>query len=152
MRRLSKEGFSLIELMIVIAVMGILAAIAAPNLRNYMADRRLGGAAREVMTDLMLARMQAVNQNKRVGFALIDNHRYQIFADNNQNGSADSGETVMTKDIHPDYYDVTFTSTTTPVFIPNGTVFTATNGTVTVTNYRGSKQVTTSSAGRVRIS
>ena len=60
------------------------------------------------------------------------------------------GEDVV-RDIHPDYYDVTFSSNTSPEFRPNGTVVAATNGTVTLSNATESKQVITSSAGRVRI-
>lgn len=36
MRRFNAKGFSLIELMIVVVIVGVLAAVALPNYRNYL--------------------------------------------------------------------------------------------------------------------
>lgn len=151
MRSTRNKGFTLIEIMIVIVIMGIMAAIATPNLMSYMSRLRLNGAARQVMTDLMLARGKAVSENKRVGVVFTSNHQYTIFSDNNQNSAIDTGELTVSKNIQAEFADVTLSSNTSPIFLPNGSVLSATNGTVTLSNTSGSKQVTTSSAGRVRI-
>jgi type IV fimbrial biogenesis protein FimT len=142
-------GFTLLEMMIVIAVMAILAAIAAPNFTSYMAHRRLNGAARQVMTDLMEARMKAVSQNNRFKvFFSEDGHRYTILDDSNNNNTEDSDETSTTKDIHDAYHDVTFSATADPIFYPRGTAY---GTTVTLTNSSGSKSVSVATAGRVKI-
>jgi len=134
----------LIELMIVIAIIGIVSAIAAPNFTTYMAERRLSGAARMVMSDLMNARMLAVSQNRnvRVTFSTTS-YTYDA-----------TGTSPITKNIQTGfgYHDVTLSSNTNPEFMPNGAVLAATNGTVTLSNTTGlKKEVITSSAGRVRI-
>jgi len=136
------------ELMIVIAIMAILAAIAAPNYTSFMAQRRLNGAARQIMSDLMHARMQAVNQNNEFKITFVNSHEYQILDDDNSNGSSDSGESVRTKSVQTDYSDVTLSSTANPVFNPRGT---ANGATITLSNSAGSKSVSLAITGRVII-
>jgi len=143
------RGFTLVEMMIVVTVMAILAAVAAPNFTSYMTHRRLNGAARQIMTDLMEARMRAVSQNNRFKvFFLDDGHRYTILDDSNNNNTEDSGETSTTKDIRDVYRDVTFSATADPIFYPRGTAY---GTTVTISNSGGSKSVTVATAGRVKI-
>ena len=147
-----KYGFTLLELMMVVAIMGILSAIATPNLMYYMAERRLNGAARMVMSDLMAARQKAVTQNNKfkVFFNATNHHEYTILDDDNGNGAADTGEATEVRDIRRDYYDVTFTASADPIFYPRGT---ASGTTVTVTSSRTgvSKVVTVALNGRVKI-
>jgi len=143
-------GFTLMELILVVAVMGIMAAIAIPAFMGFLPGMRLNGAARQVMGDLMDARMAAVKNNNEFKIFFLNNHQYKILDDKNGNGVDDDGTgTSRTMDIQDNYSDVTLTDTGDPVFSPKGTATTL--STITLQNSSGSKSVSISIAGRVKI-
>lgn len=54
------KGFTIIELMIVLAILGILVLMGVPSLKSFIDDARLNAAATEFMTDAVLTRSTAV--------------------------------------------------------------------------------------------
>lgn len=62
-------GFSLTELMIVIAITGIIGAMASPSFVNMIQRAQLATAAEAFNADYQYAKMQSVKQNKSVYLA-----------------------------------------------------------------------------------
>jgi type IV fimbrial biogenesis protein FimT len=66
-----QAGMSLIELMIGIAVLGILLALGAPTFSRWTQSSQIRNAAEAIHNGLMLARAEAVRRNTAVRFQLV---------------------------------------------------------------------------------
>lgn len=65
-RRIAQRGVTIIELMIVVTIGAILAAVAIPGLRDTLNSTRQTTALGLVMSDLNQARGEAIKRNARV--------------------------------------------------------------------------------------
>ncbi|MEQ8660587.1 MAG: GspH/FimT family pseudopilin [Gammaproteobacteria bacterium] len=62
----TQRGFTILELMTVVAVLGILLAIGVPSFRTLLADNRIVSQLNQFSSTLALARSEAVKANRRV--------------------------------------------------------------------------------------
>jgi prepilin-type N-terminal cleavage/methylation domain-containing protein len=69
------KGFSLIELIVVVTLIGIIAAIAGLNLVSYTINRNLNSAARDVASDFFIYKEKAISESTtyRITFAIGGN-------------------------------------------------------------------------------
>lgn len=68
----SSKGFTLIELMVTISVLGLLLMAVVPNVASAMQDTRARGIAEHLLQGLNKARIEAIKHNRAVRFSLVD--------------------------------------------------------------------------------
>lgn len=131
-------GFSTIELIAVMAVMGIVAAIAAPNWSSLLPNYQLNNSTRQVQSELHSIKMRAAAENIGFQFAYAQGASgYTIQRDS---------KTLVTK---PLAEGTIIMKEGTISFSPRGT---ASGNRVRLRNANGTcRQVVVSQTGRVRI-
>jgi prepilin-type N-terminal cleavage/methylation domain-containing protein len=74
-----EHGFTLMELMITIVILCILLGLAIPGFSSWLPKYRLRGAARDIYSNLQLAKMTAVKDRNRCKVLFdVANSRYQV--------------------------------------------------------------------------
>lgn len=100
MRIKNENGFTLIEIIMVVIIIGIMAAIAAPNFISWLSNMRLKAAARDLYGAAMKAKGEAVKRNKNC--ALTFNQQvgattfvYIVYEDADTDFQYDAGEDIL---------------------------------------------------------
>jgi prepilin-type N-terminal cleavage/methylation domain-containing protein len=91
----NRQGYTLLEIMIVVALIGSVGLFAMANLRGKMPGYYLDRATTQLVNDLTSARMRAISQALPADFSINSSAKtYSIWVDANTNKTDDVGETV----------------------------------------------------------
>jgi type IV fimbrial biogenesis protein FimT len=100
-------GFTLMEILVLLVVIGIMMSIAAPGFANFIANGRISSASNDLLSDLRLARSIASTNGRRAVVCASTNGTSCsstvgdwrvgriVFIDKNANAVFDAGETLV---------------------------------------------------------
>jgi type IV fimbrial biogenesis protein FimT len=126
-------GFTIIELMFVVALIAVLLGIGAPAMTTMVANNRISTVASDLLTDFTFARATAISRSQRVGICASNDQAtcngsswqqgWMIYVDANSNGDFDVATETIVR-VH-DALPSGLTVTATPpaldvVFRPSG--------------------------------
>lgn len=157
------RGFTLTELLIVIAIGGILLTFAVPSFTESIQNNRMATQINELHASLSFARSEAVKRNRTVTVCRgnVDDgcdgdwhDGWIVFVDANSNGDRDAGEEVVR--VHGGLNeDLTLSFDDTPVsYDSSGIATRGINSTFTLCDHRGearSKGLVIGASGRPRL-
>lgn len=77
-----RRGFSLPELMAVVVIMGVIAAMAAPRMTRWLHTISQGSASNQIVADLGWSRAFAAREGRSVSLRVVSPTTYAIVVDN----------------------------------------------------------------------
>ena len=103
------EGFTLVEMIVVVAIMALLAALATPSMLGWVRNNKIRTVSDSLQNALRQAQTEATRRNRQVVFSLTDNSPTTNTYTTKANGSNWAISTVVPTD-----------SDTTATFVEGG--------------------------------
>lgn len=110
-------GFTLIEIMVSLTILGVLIAIAIPNFSNAIKRSRINAIRDELTASLQMARTEAIRRNVQIiiarntvncTFDMPDSQDWHcgwhLVVDSNNNGNVNAAEEVIQNTVLPPGY------------------------------------------------
>ncbi len=145
---MNQKGVTLIELIVVMVIIAIGAALTTPNIGGWLRNYRLRSATRDVASMMRVAQIKSVSTNMqyRITFDTINNNYIVEYLTTGGVWVAEGGTQTLPTGVR---FNTTFAGNVT-TFSPNST---ATDGNVTLNNTKGSIKTVRllGLTGRIRI-
>lgn len=92
------SGFSIIELIVVVSIIGILLSIGTINFHNWQVKSGIDKETRELYTDINTSRLNSIHTKKRHGLVFnTNNYVMKNYSSDNEN--IDAGSILSTKQL-----------------------------------------------------
>ena len=110
-----QRGFTLIELIITVAIVAILLAIGVPSFQEMMRNNRVAAHTNDRLSSLNLARSEAIKRGVRVSLCKSSDglscattgdwtQGWIVFVDTDNDATVDAGENIPVSYTHLDVY------------------------------------------------
>jgi len=91
----NRRGLTIIELVVVMCILGIMVLIAIPNIGRWLPRYRLRSAARDVASNMQLARLGAIKDNREWALLFdVNGQSYRIMSDKGSDGNWETPDDV----------------------------------------------------------
>jgi prepilin-type N-terminal cleavage/methylation domain-containing protein len=141
------NGFTLIEMIVVVSILSILTTIVLPNLSRWYASIKINGARRDLISDLRLIQQNTVTSQTNHSIQInVPQNKYSLTKKNSPDEiiktvNLPEGITISALNLVPEVTEIEFNAAGAPTAI----------GTITVSNYYGiTKTVEVTPSGFVK--
>lgn len=108
------NGFTLMEMMMALAVIGVVVAITIPNFQTFLLNNRMTGAANDLLAAVNVARSEAIKRQRTVGICTstdpdaaqpsctnelddVGSIGWAVWLDTDRDAALDAGEEVLVR-------------------------------------------------------
>ena len=117
---MKNKGFTLTEVTVTLAVLGIMSAVSVPTYFSWLPRHRLQTSVRHIYDDMNMARSRAVKTNADIGIEFNpSNEIYRIFIDADQDQTYNAGDTVIKTGTLEDGVNITESTLTNNTYVFN---------------------------------
>lgn len=110
----NERGFSASELLVGVAILGLVTAMAIPNYNYLLPTSAVKGASTELLSEIQLAKIRAIAENNDYVVTFdTSNNSYSVYDDGDNDfttAGAESGELIKTVSIEDNYPGVEYGS------------------------------------------
>jgi type IV fimbrial biogenesis protein FimT len=151
MNKKRNTGFTLLELMIVVAIIGIIAAIAVPSYQDMIERNRLKQAVEGLKSDLQYTRTEAIKRSKDLRITLTGTSSwcYGIDDDNTSCACGTAGDCAIKAVDGSQFQGISLDANNNVTFSFRRGTASASGSTLSSANYQA--RVMVSDVGRVRV-
>ena len=112
-----KNGFTIVELIVIIAILVVLVLIAIPGFSRWLPNYRLRAATRDLFSNFQHAKLTAIKRHRTCAISFdqdIDTttYDYVVYVDMGNDLELDAGDEVLTKVLFSERYEGVIFDTT----------------------------------------